>query len=132
MPGGLLDYFEASPSFSRLATRRRGRLWRRLRSRMSSQVLSGEHYAFAGLIGIDAKHCSDRDNHAVGNTTETGTERHFVVTQAQAVGSAPTAVEDDLAVTDERPRNLHADKLRIDHQVGRKAAIANPFMQRPQ
>jgi hypothetical protein len=27
---------------------------------------------------------------------------------------------------------LHADKLRIDHQVGRKAAIANPFMQRPQ
>ena len=132
MLGGLLDDLETGPAFRCLTTRGHRRHGRWLRHHVPRQVFSREHDAFACLIGIDAKHCSNRDKHAVRNATETGTESHFVVTQSQTIGGTPTTIEHDLAVTDKRPRNLHTGKFRIDDQVGREAAIANPLVQGPQ
>lgn len=132
MPGGLFDDLEPRPSFCRLTTRGRRWLWRWLRCRVPGQVFCRKNDAFARLVGINAKYRGDRDEHAVSNATETGTESDFVIAQAQAMGGAPTAVENDFAVTDKSPRNLHTSKLRIDHQVGRETAIAYPLMQCPQ
>jgi len=77
----------------------------RLRRRLRTQVLIGEHHALARLARIDAEHRCDRHADEMHDACEARAKFDPLVAETEILGRGQAQIEYDLAVFDERTRH---------------------------